>query len=61
MGGLLMEFLDDYELIQTLEMAEQIGCDEPFLLLLSKEINRRELQCNLTKKSIPLNPIIPCK
>jgi hypothetical protein len=47
-----METLDDNDLIQTLELAEQIGCDEPFLLMLIKEVKRRKLQANLTTNII---------
>jgi hypothetical protein len=39
-----METLDDNDLIQTLELAEQIGCEEPFLFMLIKEVKRRDLQ-----------------
>ena len=53
-----METLDDNDLIQTLELAEQIGCDEQFLLMLIKEVKRRKLQDNLTTNIIQSLPLL---
>jgi hypothetical protein len=39
--------LDDKELIQILELARQIGCNESFLCILLKEVERRKLQDTL--------------
>jgi hypothetical protein len=36
--------LEDKELIQTLEQAEKIGCNESFLFLLLKLVEQRKLQ-----------------
>jgi hypothetical protein len=48
-----MENLDDNDLIQTLELAEQIGCEEPFLFMLIKEVKRRKLHDIRTIEIIP--------
>ena len=53
-----METLDDNDLIQTLELAEQIGCDEQFLFMLIKEVKRRKLQDNLTTNIIQSLPLL---
>jgi hypothetical protein len=36
--------IDDKELIQILKMAKQIGCNESFLNMLLKEVEKRKLQ-----------------
>jgi hypothetical protein len=38
-----MKILDDEELIKTLELARKIGCEESFLVILLKEVKRRNL------------------
>jgi hypothetical protein len=44
--------LGDKDLILTLELARKIGCDESFLKLLLKEIERRKLQDTRTTNCI---------
>jgi hypothetical protein len=43
-GGIRMKRLDNKDLVLTLKLAREIGCEEPFLCILIIEIKRRESQ-----------------